>query len=112
PLVVSPSLFTAFASPPSRPPPLHDALPIYPEVGAPADIRYVLAWKPFPGFFAPFANLELVVNLGAGIDSLAGRADLPDVPIARLDRKSTRLNSSHVKIAYAVFCLQKQTNTY
>ncbi|MGS1096860.1 2-hydroxyacid dehydrogenase (plasmid) [Aquamicrobium terrae] len=57
---------------------------VYPEVGDPADIRYVLAWKPFPGFFAPFANLELVVNLGAGIDSLAGRADLPDVPIARL----------------------------
>src|SRR5690606_40203264 len=25
------------------------------------------------------------------------------------DRKSTRLNSSHVKISYAVFCLQKQT---
>src|SRR5690606_39315659 len=26
-----------------------------------------------------------------------------------LDRKSTRLNSSHVKITYAVFCLQKKT---
>src|SRR5690606_41424050 len=26
----------------------------------------------------------------------------------RLDRKSTRLNSSHVKISYAVFCLKKQ----
>src|SRR5690606_42027478 len=27
------------------------------------------------------------------------------VPHAGLDRKSTRLNSSHVKISYAVFCL-------
>src|SRR5690606_40798509 len=26
-----------------------------------------------------------------------------------IDRKSTRLNSSHVKISYAVFCLKKQT---
>src|SRR5690606_15222750 len=26
-----------------------------------------------------------------------------------VDRKSTRLNSSHVKISYAVFCLKKQT---
>src|SRR5690606_41772436 len=26
---------------------------------------------------------------------------------ARRDRKSTRLNSSHVKISYAVFCLKK-----
>src|SRR5690606_41874408 len=26
----------------------------------------------------------------------------------RLDRKSTRLNSSHVKISYAVFCLKKK----
>src|SRR5690606_5838650 len=29
----------------------------------------------------------------------------------RLDRKSTRLNSSHVKISYAVFCLKKKTKT-
>src|SRR5690606_39709816 len=27
------------------------------------------------------------------------------------DRKSTRLNSSHVKISYAVFCLKKKTAT-
>src|SRR5690606_40930822 len=27
----------------------------------------------------------------------------------RPDRKSTRLNSSHVKISYAVFCLKKKT---
>src|SRR5699024_12578774 len=27
------------------------------------------------------------------------------------DRKSTRLNSSHVSISYAVFCLKKKTNT-
>src|SRR5690606_40898073 len=29
----------------------------------------------------------------------------PDSLHTRLDRKSTRLNSSHVKISYAVFCL-------
>src|SRR5438874_3849933 len=29
-------------------------------------------------------------------------------PIAALDRKSTRLNSSHVEISYAVFCLKKK----
>src|SRR5690606_39359325 len=28
------------------------------------------------------------------------------------DRKSTRLNSSHVKISYAVFCLKKKKNTH
>src|SRR5207253_10243878 len=28
-----------------------------------------------------------------------------------LDRKSTRLNSSHVAISYAVFCLKKKTGT-
>src|SRR5690606_41369784 len=37
---------------------------------------------------------------GAGV---AGEA------VVRLDRKSTRLNSSHVKISYAVFCLKKKT---
>src|SRR3984957_20792392 len=29
----------------------------------------------------------------------------------RRDRKSTRLNSSHVKISYAVFCLKKKQKT-
>src|SRR3989442_2757689 len=28
-----------------------------------------------------------------------------------LDRKSTRLNSSHVRISYAVFCLKKKKST-
>src|SRR3989442_7234702 len=30
----------------------------------------------------------------------------------KADRKSTRLNSSHVRISYAVFCLKKKTHTY
>src|SRR5690349_24236014 len=30
---------------------------------------------------------------------------------AAQDRKSTRLNSSHVEISYAVFCLKKKTRT-
>src|SRR5690606_41606489 len=38
--------------------------------------------------------------------------ELPDfiasTGISRIDRKSTRLNSSHVKISYAVFCLTKK----
>src|SRR5215475_6078472 len=32
----------------------------------------------------------------------------PSRSAARRDRKSTRLNSSHVKISYAVFCLKKK----
>src|SRR5690606_39612994 len=36
---------------------------------------------------------------------------VPSVARGRLeDRKSTRLNSSHVKISYAVFCLKKKNN--
>src|SRR5436309_12268794 len=31
---------------------------------------------------------------------------------AASDRKSTRLNSSHVKISYAVFCLKKKKNNH
>src|SRR3712207_8459475 len=30
--------------------------------------------------------------------------------LARVDRKSTRLNSSHANISYAVFCLKKKKN--
>src|SRR5690606_3592878 len=35
-------------------------------------------------------------------------ADALSAAVAGLDRKSTRLNSSHVKISYAVFCLKKK----
>src|SRR5690554_7674824 len=31
--------------------------------------------------------------------------------VDRVDRKSTRLNSSHVRISYAVFCLKKKKKT-
>src|SRR5690349_20026928 len=37
--------------------------------------------------------------------------DHETVFINEIDRKSTRLNSSHVEISYAVFCLKKKTNT-
>src|SRR3712207_6222950 len=34
----------------------------------------------------------------------------PPLPRRRGDRKSTRLNSSHANISYAVFCLKKKNN--
>src|SRR3712207_8695357 len=36
---------------------------------------------------------------------------LPQRPVRLADRKSTRLNSSHANISYAVFCLKIKTNT-
>src|SRR5690625_4048015 len=46
--------------------------------------------------------------LGArGRDSAALHASFPEIPVLT-DRKSTRLNSSHVAISYAVFCLKKK----
>src|SRR2546430_8949236 len=35
-----------------------------------------------------------------------------DAANGRLDRKSTRLNSSHSQISYAVFCLKKKINGF
>src|SRR5438876_9097173 len=39
------------------------------------------------------------------------REGAPGLYFVDLDRKSTRLNSSHPSISYAVFCLKKKTNT-
>src|SRR5207245_9667039 len=47
-------------------------------------------------------------ELHEAVDGVAGKSE-PERQIARLDRKSTRLNSSHGSISYAVFCLNKQT---
>src|SRR5690625_7010871 len=43
------------------------------------------------------------------IQDLYGRVGIIQVhPVFEEDRKSTRLNSSHVAISYAVFCLKKK----
>src|SRR5215813_15025557 len=46
---------------------------------------------------------------GAGADAGARSRSRP--PRSGRDRKSTRLNSSHVRISYAVFCLKKKKQT-
>src|SRR5207302_10639875 len=48
----------------------------------------------------------IIVNHHLFFADLAVRRD----DMASIDRKSTRLNSSHVKISYAVFCLKKKKN--
>src|SRR5207302_10863741 len=57
--------------------------------------------------YGPTADNELARKIHAG--KLQVVPDSADNMVARerLDRKSTRLNSSHVKISYAVFCLKK-----
>src|SRR5699024_11841952 len=55
-------------------------------------------------------NLHFLVT-GYAYYSLIIGVDRPPRPlpqIGKLDRKSTRLNSSHVSISYAVFCLKKK----
>src|SRR5690606_41098998 len=44
-----------------------------------------------------------------GVVADARERGLDREPGPTVDRKSTRLNSSHVKISYAVFCLKKKT---
>src|SRR2546430_7080335 len=46
-----------------------------------------------------------------GIDLLGEQLVLDDAHAAHRDRKSTRLNSSHSQISYAVFCLKKKKKT-
>src|SRR5690349_23251942 len=55
-------------------------------------------------FAPPFVCFGSVCNLHFGRTNLAAPAE------STLDRKSTRLNSSHVEISYAVFCLKKKNN--
>src|SRR5690349_23974725 len=65
-----------------------------------------------------FRSLHAAPALRWGRDgdkSCAWRGQLPRArgprASARADRKSTRLNSSHVEISYAVFCLKKKKQT-
>src|SRR2546430_8472691 len=63
------------------------------------------------------AGLVAHERVGTGADGMFSEAVVPDLgeifvwhddPGGRGDRKSTRLNSSHSQISYAVFCLKKK----
>src|SRR5690606_21409299 len=104
--------------------------------GAGAPLVLLHGWAMHGGVFAPLVErlcdrfqLHLVDLPGHGrsrdsavvlepdavVDAVAQR--VPEAPWlgwslgGMLDRKSTRLNSSHVKISYAVFCLKKKKQT-
>src|SRR5438874_9521176 len=88
---------TSYLSRPPAPPhtaalSLHDALPIF-CAGAVSTRRCRLA--------AP----RQTIDRGAAVPEHERRSR---AGILRRDRKSTRLNSSHVEISYAVFCLKKK----
>src|SRR2546430_9107932 len=51
---------------------------------------------------------EQSIDLQPGRTIVVGRAVTSDIQ----DRKSTRLNSSHSQISYAVFCLKKKKKNY
>src|SRR5699024_11670888 len=76
--------------------PLHDALPISQQ--RPADEN---GQDEYRGVSAVVQNARQEHVFGF---SRAGSEDCGD----RKDRKSTSLNSSHVSISYAVFCLKKK----
>src|SRR5690606_41340949 len=83
----------------TRPLSLHDALPISVQVAGAREDR--------AGVAAPHGDDHVAGLHRLGGEDLGARgADVhPGLP---QDRKSTRLNSSHVKISYAVFCLRKK----
>src|SRR5690606_41685012 len=90
---------------------LHDALPIlWVSTFHSACLRVLRTYgeridlKPGFAIYDDGDQLDLLKEVLSG---LPGARDAN--PRAFQDRKSTRLNSSHVKISYAVFCLKKIT---
>src|SRR5690606_41848108 len=86
---------------------LHDALPISVEL---VEVALVLHQNR-PGEVIKLVHVgehHVVFQRVDQVEQLAHRHR--HLGRAHLDRKSTRLNSSHVKISYAVFCLKKKKN--
>src|SRR5690349_24395097 len=54
------------------------------------------------------AVIDTAPAITMAIQSVIAVAELIVIPTRPRDRKSTRLNSSHVEISYAVFCLKKK----
>src|SRR2546430_8922462 len=62
------------------------------------------------GFVESLAIWVTILSVPLG-GLLTDRLRRPNLSIVAGDRKSTRLNSSHSQISYAVFCLKKKNNT-
>lgn len=74
------------------------------EITDPSEVHYTLVWKPEENFFAKMHNLRLIINLGAGVDSLVQRQDLPaGIPITRL----TDPNMSRMMAGYVLFAVMR-----
>src|SRR5256884_3562708 len=71
---------------------------------------------PYTTLFRSMGILRwLPAGLGPGAEAVRGSVapairEFPGTAAASRDRKSTRLNSSHGYISYAVFCLKKKNN--
>src|SRR3989442_10817873 len=66
---------------------------------------------PYTTLFRSRSLLAPLTKASLGVDpASAGLAIARATRLALRDRKSTRLNSSHVRISYAVFCLKKKKN--
>src|SRR2546426_10771989 len=75
------------------------------------------AWRAQTVAAAERSLRMLSVRRGIAADELQGAISLygenrAGVPARERDRKSTRLNSSHLVISYAVFCLKKKKKKY
>src|SRR5699024_12150187 len=76
-----------------------------------SDLSILGLKSPLPGQAGGQQRL-LLVGIAAGIGELqpfgGAFAQFEAQAAGQIDRKSTRLNSSHVSISYAVFCLKKK----
>src|SRR5690606_40418652 len=98
------------AHPGVHPPSLHDALPISAHWACVTRHGCGSPWgsKLISNKQLAMANDASVAAAGScGVKMQAAAS--PHTLNFTLDRKSTRLNSSHVKISYAVFCLNNKT---
>jgi glyoxylate/hydroxypyruvate reductase A len=57
---------------------------IWPDIGDPAEVRYLAVWAPPENIAATFPNLELVFSVGAGVDQFDFSRLPPHVPLIRM----------------------------
>src|SRR5690606_41589170 len=88
---------------------LHDALPIFNRIDD--DVLARALETPELAHYAPWLrDLRAMrpYQLSDEVETLLHEKSVTGRAAWNRDRKSTRLNSSHVKISYAVFCLKKK----
>jgi len=84
---------------------------IWPDIGDPAEVRFLAAWEPPANILEVFPNLEVLFSSGAGVDQFDFSALPPELPLVRMVEPGI-INGMVEYVSWAVLALHRDMPLY